>query len=149
MCICCCENMFTELFSSSGRLFLFIKNLLPSNGRFIACFEAVAWTRMLFQTRCLATTVSLAPQFFLCVNMPLTRRCMGSGCLETQKICHSIENDYRCARMTAECILLYTVFVCTKVRIRESIIRYVFVLILQHCMTNCTCGSVFIPLRLL
>jgi hypothetical protein len=27
-------NVFTEPFPSSGRLFLLIKNLLPSNGRF-------------------------------------------------------------------------------------------------------------------
>jgi hypothetical protein len=43
MHICCCGNMFTELFSGSSCLFLLIKNLLPSNGHhFFVCFVAVA-----------------------------------------------------------------------------------------------------------
>jgi hypothetical protein len=48
------------------RLFLLIKNLLPSNGRHpVVCFAAVAYERMLFQSRSLAKAVSLAPQLLL------------------------------------------------------------------------------------
>jgi hypothetical protein len=39
----CRGKVFTEQFPSSGRLFLFIKNLLLSNGRrSVVCFAAVA-----------------------------------------------------------------------------------------------------------
>jgi hypothetical protein len=57
-------GMFTEPFHSSCRLFLLIKNLLPGNGRSsVVGFVAVAYKRMLFQSRSLATALSLAPQF--------------------------------------------------------------------------------------
>jgi hypothetical protein len=48
-----------------------IKNRLPSNGRCsVVCFEAVAWKRMLSQSRSLAMAASLAPEFLLWANMP-------------------------------------------------------------------------------
>jgi hypothetical protein len=44
---------------------LLIKKLLPSNGHCsVVCFVAVAWKQM-FQSRSLATAVSLAPEFLL------------------------------------------------------------------------------------
>jgi hypothetical protein len=51
---------------SNACLYLFVQNLLPSNGRFsVVCFAAVAYKRILFQGRSLATAPSLAPQFLL------------------------------------------------------------------------------------
>jgi hypothetical protein len=45
-------NVFTNAFLSIGRLFLFIKNLLPRNGRrSVVGFVADAYKRMLFQSR--------------------------------------------------------------------------------------------------
>jgi hypothetical protein len=58
--------MFIEPFSSSGRQLLLIKNLLPSNER----HSVVCFVGMLFQSRLIATAVSLAPQFLLPANMP-------------------------------------------------------------------------------
>jgi hypothetical protein len=37
--ICCHRDVFTEPFPSSGRLYLLIKNLLPSDGRFPVVFR--------------------------------------------------------------------------------------------------------------
>jgi hypothetical protein len=51
MRIRCRGNVFTEPFPSSGRLFLFIKNLLPSNG----CRSVV------FRGRCLERNVVSEP----------------------------------------------------------------------------------------
>jgi hypothetical protein len=45
--------------------------VLPSNGRCsFVCFTAVAYKRVLFQSRSLATAVSLTPQLLLWGNMP-------------------------------------------------------------------------------
>jgi hypothetical protein len=64
-------NMFTEPFPRSGRLFLLIKNQLPSYRHCsVVCFGAAAKKQMLFQSHLLATAVSLAPQFLLWANMP-------------------------------------------------------------------------------
>jgi hypothetical protein len=66
-----CGNVFTEPLPSTGRLFLLIKNVLPSNGRLsVVCFAAVAYKLMLLQIRLLVTAVSLIPQFLLRQNMP-------------------------------------------------------------------------------
>jgi hypothetical protein len=51
---------------SSRHLFLRIKNLLPSNRRrSVICFLAIAYKRILFQSRSLATAVCLTQQFLL------------------------------------------------------------------------------------
>jgi hypothetical protein len=47
MCIQCHRILFTETFPSTGRLFLFIKNMLPSNEcYFIVCFEVATQQRL-------------------------------------------------------------------------------------------------------
>jgi hypothetical protein len=68
--------VFTEPFPSSGRLFLLIMNLPPSNGRrSVVCFVAVADKRTLFQGRSLVTAVAPAPQFLLWAKMPQYCQC--------------------------------------------------------------------------
>jgi hypothetical protein len=65
MRIRCRGKVFTQPFPSSG-LFLLIKNMLPSNvRRTVVCIVVVAYKRMSFSSRSLATAVSLAAQFLL------------------------------------------------------------------------------------
>jgi hypothetical protein len=62
-------------YSATALVYLIIKNLLHSNGRYsIVRFTAVAQKRILFRSHSLAAAASLVTQFLLLANMPQSVR---------------------------------------------------------------------------